>query len=127
LVKPSESYIPSRGDIVFLDFNPAKGHEQKGQRPALVVSPDSYNKKTSLALFMPITKQQKGYPFEVLIPDGLKTSGVILTDQIKSLDWRSRGVQFVESLPRETLEEVQARVEPLVLISQPKPRSPNSQ
>ncbi|GAX36229.1 endoribonuclease MazF [Nodularia sp. NIES-3585] len=108
------SYVPSRGDIVYLDFDPTKGHEQRGHRPAFVISPQVYNEKTSLALFMPITKQQKGYPFEVILPSGLKTHGVILTDQMKCLDWKARGVQFVESVAPEVTEEVQARISPLL-------------
>ena len=79
-------YIPNRGDIVYLDFNPTKGHEQRGYRPALIISPAAYSEKISLALFFPITSQQKGYPFEVLLPEGLQTRGVILVDQIRSLD-----------------------------------------
>lgn len=108
-------YVPSRGDIVYLDFDPTKGHKQKGHRPAFVISPSAYNEKSFLALFMPITKHQKGYPFEVLLPSGLKTHGVILIDQIKCLDWKVRSVQFVESVPEAVIEEVQARIEPLIL------------
>ena len=110
----SNLYVPRRGDIVYLDFNPTKGHEQKGRRPAFVISPDIYNQKTSLALFMPITSTQKGYPFEVLLPAGLNTYGVILTDQIKCLDWTVRNTQFIESVPEDVIYEVQARIEPLL-------------
>jgi mRNA interferase MazF len=115
LVAPTNRYIPGRGDIVYLDFDPTKGHEQRGHRPAFVLSPRSYNAKSSLALFMPITKQQKGYPFEVLLPPELQIQGVILADQIKCLDWKVRGVQFVESVPASVVEEVQAKIEPLLL------------
>ena len=111
----SNPYIPSRGDIVYLDFDPTKGHEQKGLRPAFVLSPRSYNEKSSLALFMPITKQQKGYPFEVILPTGLKVQGVILADQIKCLDWKVRGIRLVESVSQDVIEEVQAKIEPLLL------------
>jgi mRNA interferase MazF len=107
-------YVPSRGDIVYLDFNPIKGHEQRGHRPAFVISPLGYNKKSSLALFIPITKQQKGYPFEVLLPFKLKIQGVILADQIKCLDWKARNIQFIESAPEGVIEEVQAKIEPLL-------------
>ena len=110
----SNKYVPDRGDIVYLDFNPTKGHEQRGNRPAFVISPYVYNQKTSLGLFLPITSQQKGYPFEVVLPSGLKTHGVILTDQLKSLDWKARNVQFVETVPENVVEEVQARIEPLL-------------
>lgn len=112
---PKNRYIPDRGDLVYLDFDPTQGHEQRGYRPAFVLSPRSYNAKSSLALFMPVTKQQKGYPFEVLLPPELQIQGVILADQIKCLDWKSRGVQFVESVPESVVEEVQAKIEPLIL------------
>ena len=115
MVEPSNRYIPDRGDIVYLDFDPTKGHEQRGHRPAFVLSPCSYNAKSSLALFMPITKQQKGYPFEVLLPPELQTQGVILADQIKCLDWKARSIQFVESVSESVVEEVQAKIEPLLL------------
>lgn len=115
MVAPTNDYIPVRGDIVYLNFDPTKGHEQRGHRPAFVLSPRSYNAKSSLALFMPITKQQKGYPFEVLLPTELQIQGVILADQIKCLDWKARSVQFVESVPENVVEEVQAKIEPLIL------------
>lgn len=115
MVAPTKPYVPARGDIVYLDFDPTKGHEQKGHRPAFVLSPRIYNAKSSLALFMPITKQQKGYPFEVLLPLELQIQGVILADQIKCLDWKARSVRFVESVPESVVEEVQAKIEPLLL------------
>lgn len=115
MVAQANLYTPSRGDIVYLDFDPTKGHEQRGRRPAFVISPLGYNERSSLALFMPITKQQKRYPFEVLLPSGLKIQGVILTDQIKCLDWKARSVEFVEVVPDNVIEEVQAKVEPLLL------------
>jgi mRNA interferase MazF len=114
-VTQSNLYIPSRGDIVYLNFDPTKGHEHKGHRPAFVISPYTYNEKTSLALFMPITSHQKGYPFEVALPSGLKTYGVILTDQIKCLDWKARNAEFVESVSEDVISEVQAKIEPLLI------------
>jgi mRNA interferase MazF len=78
-------YIPERGDVVWLTFNPRSGHEQAGRRPALVLSPRSYNGKLGLPLLCPITNQVKGYPFEVALPDRLAVSGVVLTHQVKSL------------------------------------------
>lgn len=115
MVNPQERYIPDRGHIVYLDFSPTKGHEQRGHRPTFVLSPRSYNAKSYLALFMPITSQQKGYPFEVLLPPDLKIQGVILSDQIKCLDWTTRNVQFIETVPEGLVKEVQAKVELLIL------------
>jgi mRNA interferase MazF len=110
----SNSYTPNRGDIVYLDFNPTKGHEQRGYRPALIISPAAYSDKSSLALFCPITSQQKGYPFEVLLPADLQTHGVILVDQIRSLDWRVRQIKFLETVSLEVIAEVQAKITPLI-------------
>jgi mRNA interferase MazF len=108
------SYIPDRGDIVYLDFNRTKGHEQRGYQPALIISPAAYSEKSSLALFCPITSQQKGYPFEVLLPEGLETHGVILADQIRSLDWRGRQIKFLETVSSAVIAEVQAKIMPLI-------------
>lgn len=100
------AHCPRRGDIVWLIFTPQVGHEQAGHRPALTLSPESYNRKVGLALFCPITNQAKGYPFEVPIPAGLKASGVVLSDQVKSLDWKARNAQFHCQIPESTLSEV---------------------
>lgn len=99
-------YVPERGDIVWLTFNPQAGHEQAGRCPALVLSPAAYNKKVGLAILCPVTNQVKGYPFEVLIPKGLKISGAILTDQVKSLDWKIRNVEFICKIPDEVTKTV---------------------
>src|ERR1700733_15298464 len=99
-------YCPKRGDLVWLDFSPQAGHEQSGRRPALVISHDAYNRKAGLILACPVTSQRKDYPFEVSIPDGLPVSGVILADQVRSLDWRSRRAVFIAKAPPGTLEEV---------------------
>jgi mRNA interferase MazF len=99
-------YCPGRGDIVWLSFNPQAGHEQAGRRPALVLSPESYNRKVGLALFCPITTQVKGYPFEVAVPPGLEVTGVVLSDQVKNLDWRARETRLCCQVPPETLEDV---------------------
>ena len=95
-------------------MDPQAGHEQKGIRPALVLSPEKYNGKTGLAIFCPITSQVKGYPFEVAIPAGLKTKGVILSDQIKSLDWKARKVSFLCKADSSIVAEVQAKVLTLI-------------
>jgi mRNA interferase MazF len=100
------AFVPNRGDIVWITLNPQAGHEQAGRRPALILSPKAYNAKTGLALLCPITSQIKGYPFEVLIPNGLKIAGAILSDQVKNLDWKVRQAVFVCQLPVVALEEV---------------------
>ncbi len=99
-------YFPERGDLVWLHFSPQSGHEQAGRRPAVVLSPKAYNRRTGLALFCPITSRIKGYPFEVLIPDGLPIAGVALCDQIKSFDWKAREAEFVGQLPPDLLAQV---------------------
>ncbi len=98
-------YTPEKGDIVWLNFTPQAGHEQKGRRPALVLSPKEYNAKTGLAIFCPITSKIKGYPFEVIVKSK-KIDGVVLSDQIKNLDWTMREVEFIEPLNRLLLKEV---------------------
>ncbi len=98
---------------MWLDFNPQAGHEQAGRRPALVLSPSSYNGRTSLALFCPITNQVKGYPFEVPIPTGCPVTGVVLSDQVKSLDWRARKTSLICPLPSEVTEAVWKRLKTL--------------
>lgn len=103
-------YIPARGDLVWLQFTPQAGHEQAGHRPAVALSPRSYNQKTGLALFCPVTSQIKGYPFEVKLPDGLPIKGVVLCDQVKSLDWSARQARLAARLPAATMEDVLAKV-----------------
>ena len=98
--------MPDRGDVVWLTFTPQAGHEQAGHRPALVLSPRSYNEKTGLGLFCPITSKVKGYPFEVTLPAKSPVNGVVLSDQIKSLDWRARRARFASHAPRKVLSEV---------------------
>jgi len=110
----SGEYIPDRGDLVWLDFTPQAGHEQRGKRPALVLSPKIYNEKSSLCIVLPITSKIKGYPFEVSLPKGLEIEGVILSDQIKNLDYRAREIAFVSKLPDSTLGLVQKNVMALV-------------
>jgi mRNA interferase MazF len=102
--------VPQRGEIVWLQFDPQAGHEQAGLRPALVVSPAAYNSKVGLALLCPITNQVKGYPFEVAVPPGLKTTGVILADQVKSLDWRARSARRIATVPPAVLQEVLTKI-----------------
>ncbi|MFH2104184.1 MAG: endoribonuclease MazF [Chloroflexota bacterium] len=115
-MKPGKTmaYVPNSGDIVWITFNPQAGHEQAGRRPALVLSPAAYNGKVGLAIFCPITSQIKGYPFEVLIPAGQKISGAILSDQVKSLDWKARQAEFVCELPASTMDEVLQKLNTLL-------------
>lgn len=98
-------FIPNRGDVIWISFDPQAGYEQSGRRPALVLSPASYNGRVGLALLCPITNKIKGYSFEVNIPSGLGlgVSGVILADQVKSMDWRTRNAQLICSLPSATV------------------------
>jgi mRNA interferase MazF len=104
------AYVPERGDLAWLTFNPQAGHEQEGRRPAVVLSPAAYNGKVGLALFCPITSQAKGYPFEVILPEGLPVSGVILADQVKSLDWRAREAEKIARLPENIMKDVMTKV-----------------
>ena len=115
-MKPGKTmaYIPDSGDIVWIMFNPQTGHEQAGHRPALVLSPKAYNGKVGLAILCPITSQVKGYPFEVLIPDGPEINGAILSDQVKSLDWRARKAVFSCTLPPAAFNEVVQKLSALI-------------
>ena len=109
--------VPERGDAVWIDFNPQAGREQAGRRPAVVLSPAAYNGRVGLALLCPVTSRVKGYPFEVAIPDGSGIAGVILADQVKSLDWRRRNATVVGALPHETVAAVLERVNLLLAPS----------
>ncbi|MFA5843340.1 MAG: type II toxin-antitoxin system PemK/MazF family toxin [Coriobacteriia bacterium] len=107
-------WIPERGDVVWITMSLGTGHEQSGRRPALVLSPGSYNGKVGLAILCPITSQVKGYPFEVTIPDGLPVEGVVLSDQAKSLDWVARKAEFVCAVSQETTAAVLQRLGRLI-------------
>jgi mRNA interferase MazF len=98
--------VPECGDVVWITLNPQAGHEQSGRRPAVVLSPKSYNDSVGLAILCLITSQVKGYPFEVLLPAGFPTVGAILSDQVKSLDWRARNAELICALPDETISEM---------------------
>jgi len=108
------TYVPDRGDVVWITLNPQAGHEQAGRRPAVILSPRPYNARVGLALSCPVTSKEKGYPFEVRLPEGLPVAGVILADQVKSLDWRARQAELVVRLPSEALNEVLQKL--LVLL-----------
>jgi len=98
-VTSASDWAPDRGDLVWLSFEPIAGHEQGGRRPALVVSPRQYNARVGLAVALPVTGRQKGYPFEVALPVGLPVSGVVLADQVRSVDWRARRAEFICAAP----------------------------
>jgi len=104
------SYVPQRGDVVWITLDPQAGHEQAGRRPALIVSPADYNRKVGLALLCPVTSLAKGYPFEVAPPAGHALRGVILADQLKSLDWRARNAERFCELDDSTVAEVLRKV-----------------
>lgn len=106
---------PERGDLVWLDFDPQAGHEQSGHRPAMVLSRELYNRKAGLALVCPVTSHAKGYPMEVALPPGLKVQGVILADQLKTVDWRARRASHIGRAPDGVVVEVLAKV--LALLS----------
>ncbi len=107
-------YVPDRGDVVWLEFDPQAGHEQAGHRPAVVLSPRSYNHKSGLALFCPITSRTKGYPFEVNLPAGLPVQGSVLCDQVKSLDWAARRSRLATKLPTLITDDILAKVHALL-------------
>ena len=108
------SYTPNRGDIVWLTFDPQAGHEQAGVRPAVVLSPKAYNERSSLIVVVPVTRQIKGYPFEVVLPPDLSVTGAVLSDQIKSVDWRARDARFICSLPQPIVNSVLQRASVLL-------------
>ncbi|WP_022942093.1 endoribonuclease MazF [Psychromonas hadalis] len=110
------SFVPDVGDVVIVDFNPQAGHEQAGKRPALVLSPKNFNKITGFAWLCPITNQAKGYPFEVTVEGSKKTTGVILTDQLKSLDWSARNLHKVDTVNSDCLSNVKSIVGTILSI-----------
>ena len=111
------STVPGAGDIVWLNFTPQSGKEQAGKRPGLVLSSRTYNDKVGLMVVCPITSKTKGYVFEVVLPDGLAVSGAVLSDHVKSVDWRARGASIVDTVPSETLKDVLAKIKALLAIN----------
>lgn len=99
-------YIPKRGDIVKMDFDPTLGHEQGGVRPGLILSETSYNNFSGMCLMVPITSKIKNFSFEVGLGIGHKIKGVVLSDQIRSVDWRARRLSFLENCNEDVMEEV---------------------
>lgn len=107
-------YTPKRGDFVALTFDPQSGHEQKGRRPALVVSKDLFNKRTGLALVCPITNTDRGIPFHIRVPRDCVLTGFIMVDQVKSVDFEARRAKFIEKAPASLLDEVLAVLDAIV-------------
>jgi mRNA interferase MazF len=105
---------PERGDLVWISFDPQVGHEQAGVRPAVVLSPLAYNQRVGLALVCPITSHSKDYPFEVPIPEGGPIHGVILADQVKSLDWKARGIRAAGKAPSNVVTETLGKLTALL-------------
>lgn len=108
------SYVPDTGDVVIVDFNPQAGHEQAGKRPAIVMTPESFNRITGFAWLCPVTNQSKGYPFEIGIRGTKKTTGVILVDQMKSLDWNARNLHKVDAVSSDCLGDVKDLVKTIL-------------
>jgi mRNA interferase MazF len=107
-------YVPDAGDLVWLTFDPQAGSEQAGRRPALVVTPRSYNDAAGLAVMCPVTSRVKGYPFEVALGQSGGVTGVVLADHVKSLDWRARDVTLISHVPDAVLAEARAKLRPLL-------------
>lgn len=107
------TYCPKKGDVIWLDFDPQAGHEQAGRRPALIISGQRYNQVTGLAMVCPITTKVKGYPFEVGLT-GTITTGVVLSNHLKSLDWKVRKAEFIEACPKLILEDVLAKIQAIL-------------
>jgi len=102
------AYVPRKGDFVALTFDPQSGHEQRGRRPALVVSNDLFNKATGLCIACPVTSTRRDYPFHVSIPEGQDVNGVVMVEQVKSIDFRALGIKHIGSAPEPVLQEVLA-------------------
>lgn len=102
--------VPGRGDVIWVDFSPQAGLEQSGRRPALVLSPRNYNERSSVALACPISSRIRDWPFEVRLPGGIPVTGVVLADQVRSLDWRARGATIGGQVPRTVVADVQEKV-----------------
>ncbi|MHB8432444.1 MAG: endoribonuclease MazF [Candidatus Tyrphobacter sp.] len=110
----SQDYVPDAGHVIWIDFDPQAGREQRGHRPALVLSPASYNAKTSLLLACPITASAKGYPFEVALRSTPSAKGVVLSDHVKSLDWRARRARFKATATSQTTQAVREKLATLL-------------
>lgn len=111
-----KNYVPKPNDVVWLEFDPQTGHEQKGTRPALVLSPAEYNAKTGMMVCCPITNQIKGYPFEVVIHGNPSVTGAVLADQVKNLDWQARNAKYKGQVSVDQMQEVRGKIKALLGI-----------
>jgi mRNA interferase MazF len=114
LKKGRRSYIPDRGDFVWLTLAPTRGRGQSGRRPAVVISPKAYNGKTGLCIVCPATTKQKGYAFEVVLDSPSGEVSVVLSDHVRSLDWRTRKVELIRRLDTQTLDDIIGRLLALI-------------
>lgn len=113
----SEAYCPEAGDLVWIEFDPQQRREQRGRRPALVLTPRRYNQRSGLCVLCPITSRQKGYPFEVAIPTGEAVSGVVLSDQVKRLSWQMRGTEFAGRAPTAVVQQAKGKIKALLQLT----------
>jgi mRNA interferase MazF len=116
-IPDDEDDIPDRGYLAYVNFDPRVGHEQSGNRPAVILSPYAYHAKTPYIIVCPITSNMTPYPFKVALPEGLPISGAVLVDQVKSVDRWARGCDVVGSLPNEVMADIRGRLASLLGIS----------